>query len=196
MALTKEQALDIACGIQGWHSRKELAWMYDLATAMPEGGCWVEIGVWKGRSIAAAAFGASENSFVTAIDNFIGNPYSPHHFEAGLMKGHWLESNIQLLRHLVKSTRNGQTFEFFRMDGEEAGAMANPNSVDVVYLDGDPQHFPLARLIEVWLPALNSGGTMAGHGYQKEWEGVLRALEALPGHEVVPETTIWKWVKP
>eukprot|EP00929_Paragymnodinium_shiwhaense_P079773 TRINITY_DN41586_c0_g1_i1.p1 TRINITY_DN41586_c0_g1~~TRINITY_DN41586_c0_g1_i1.p1 ORF type:complete len:402 (+),score=105.09 TRINITY_DN41586_c0_g1_i1:118-1323(+) len=60
-----------------------------------------------------------------------------------------------------------------------AAEWIEPESLDLVFVDGDHSYEGAKGDIEAWWPALRAGGIMAGHDYTLTWPGVIEAVNAV-----------------
>src|SRR5260370_4457258 len=67
-------------------------------------------------------------------------------------------------------------------------------SLDLVYLDGNHEYDEISADVQAWVPKVKPGGLIAGHDYDMQRSGVIRAVLELLGEPdaVFPDTT---WVK-
>lgn len=192
--MNRDQAVAFAARIQGWHSTDELGWLYDRAAELPADGRWVEVGVWKGRSLAAAVLGSPRTAWVHAVDNLSGELNAQVHPDRTSLLG-----EIQHLQSALACF--DRSFDLGILDAVAAAEEFKDGSIDFVYLDcfpdGDIQAH-VFKFIAAWLPKVKVGGSLAGHGYSEGmWSGVVRAVDGQLGRENVanPVGSIWHWRK-
>ena len=220
--LSKQEAIRLATAIHGWCTEVELEWLYDAARCVPVGGTWVEVGCWKGRSLAAVAFGLPPMKYqdslgggrceLIPVDTFRGNTQSLTHFEVRF--GDWVRGHVDLLGKLLKHERpdiivrppavmSAARFAWERID----------ISIDAVHLDPDYRdsrdnpagaHEAAVADIEAWLPKIKPGGLLCGRNCCDLFPGVRRAVEECLGSVSMIEVErprdvpnyLWFWRKP
>jgi hypothetical protein len=207
--LTKNDAIRLAKQIQGWCDGEELSWIFDRAAEIPVGGLWIEVGCWKGRSLAAAALGVPDKAKVFACDHFQGNPESLTHFEARFPG--WVEGHVKLLMDLTYRECGRKVIYLQKMTSLAAAFHMAPSFADAIYLDPDWRDSAIGRAYEgckadivAWLPKLKPGGLLCGRNHWHHFPGVQRAVdELLPDRELPlsnlkcdPACSIWAWRKP
>lgn len=194
--MTKAEILRLAESIQGWCFREELEWLHDRAAELPEGGTWVEVGTWKGRSFCPVLFAAPATAHVIAVDNFKGHPLSPTVFEAQFPN--WLKSHVGLLMDAAARYRKfGPLAELWEVESLDACKELGPH-LDVVWLDRDYRDcFGIRNDIAEWAKSLKPGGMLCGrnHTISDAPFVTLAVDEMLPDHQRGPGS-IWWWSKP
>lgn len=212
--LSRDQAIELACTVQGWMNRDELYFLYDRASEIPVGSCWVEVGVWKGRSALATALGLSQGSRIHCIDNFKGNPESDKHWEAEIPG--WLSLCAGTTLNVAASLRSDITVSMATEDSQEAAKYYGKLYRDIygVFIDASHTYDALRKDIIAWREVLQPGGILCGHDLHPDFPEVERAvMKTLPGWQmairnclldqatgkVIRETnagTIWFWRRP
>lgn len=201
--LSKAQVLRLAASIQGWCSPEELEYIYDTALGIGPNDIYVEVGVWKGRSLAPALFAASPTTAIYAVDNFQGNMKSPTWFEGQLPN--WLHDHVEMLSALaVRCGHRIDAVAIIPLDSVEAVRYV-PDNLSVVRLDPDYRdddrgtvYQNIKRDIQVWLPKIKPGGLLFGQNYGIDPQGIAQAVqELLPGF-MLPNSSrgAWAWRKP
>lgn len=150
--------------IPGWMTHDELQWLYRQAARM---GSIVEIGSWMGRSTYALCSGCP--GVVYAVDHFKGSPSEvgrglPH--EAALTR----DIHATFLSHVG----HFPNLRVCRMDSVEAALTATPQSVDMVFIDGEHTFEAVSRDFAAWRPKCRA--LFCGH--DRAALGVKRAREA------------------
>jgi len=69
--------------------------------------------------------------------------------------------------------------EVWRLPSVEAAQMFSPQSLDLVFIDGDHSYRAVQDDIGAWLPIVKAGSVLAGHDYYSRWPGVIRAVNEL-----------------
>lgn len=150
--------------IQGWFDYEDVI---RLAIEKAENGAkFVEIGAWKGKSVAFAGveiINSGKDITYYAVDHFLGseehrNPVSPHYDYASIsgdLKAQYLV-NIEPIKSVVKT---------LDMQSGEASKKFKKQSVDFVYIDGSHNYDSVCSDIETWLPKVKPGGMIGGHDY-------------------------------
>ena len=176
--------IEKALAVDGWMSVSELAFLYAIASKMPEGARVVEVGSWKGRSTVAICEALTSCKDVTmrAIDTWQGDP---HILE--------LENARDLQEDGVYKTfcANTAAYGFLkaeRMTSLEAAPHFENGSLDWVFIDAFHEYESVSADIQAWYPKLKPGGLISGHDYG--YLGINRALRVFFGR-VCAWDTIW-----
>ncbi len=178
--------------IDGWFDYEDL--YRDLVARIPDGGTFVEVGCWLGRSIAAFhAFAkeAGKSIGIHVVDTFKGEPANPTHraildAHGGSVEKHFRENMAALGINNLK------------VDVASSVASANSSlswSADAVFIDADHSEAAVRADIEAWLPIVKPGGILAGHDYDEE--GVRAAVDTIlkPLGEVKTVGRCWVFEK-
>jgi SAM-dependent methyltransferase len=150
----------------------------------------VEVGCWKGKSVAylaVEAINSGKNISIDAIDTWLGSPEHAHH---ECTKNDSLYriflNNIEPVSDIVTS---------IRLDSISASKNYVDNSIDIVFLDAAHDYDSVLADIKHWLPKVKDGGILAGHDFNYTWEGVMRAVrESFDAFDV--EGPCWVYHKP
>lgn len=65
---------------------------------------------------------------------------------------------------------------------------------DLIYIDAGHGYFDVSKDIDAWWPHLKKGGVMAGHDYNPNFPGVIKAVKDRFG-EVKSEGSVWRMAK-
>lgn len=150
--------------IHGWFDYEDL--YRRLVAEIPDGGRFVEVGCWLGRSIGAFAefsMEAEKAIHITAVDTFAGEPANPEH--AAILSTYGgsvskpFEENLKALgiRDIVHICicDSATASEWF------------PTIADAVFIDADHREEFVARDIAAWWPNVKEGGILCGHDYDE-----------------------------
>ena len=66
-------------------------------------------------------------------------------------------------------------------------------SLDLVFIDADHREFAVREDILAWLPKVRSGGTLSGHDYQRQYPGVIAAVDSVLPTRRLFEDSVWEW---
>jgi hypothetical protein len=136
--------------------------VYDMFVKMlPQNGTIVEVGVWKGKSLAylgVEAVNSGKNLRVFGVDTWLG---SPEHQNDPLIKTDTLYNlfmtNIFPLLGAVTP---------IRMASVNAAKLFPDNSIDIVFIDACHEYECVKEDINAWFPKIKKGGIISGHDYQ------------------------------
>jgi hypothetical protein len=179
--------------IHGWMTRRELEWLYATAGDLPPGGTWVELGVWKGRSLFTVAMGLPRDSRLVAVDHFAPItttlPFVPTRS--------WVYDHFQVVLTAVKRLRSDLQIDVRHDDTAGSAAHFADGTVDVVFIDADHSGWGLARDVAAWLPKLKADGLLCGHDFSDGFPELQRIVnEMFPDRRIVSETSIWQVDRP
>lgn len=186
--------------IPGWANFKEI-YMDAVAAAPQEGAVFVELGTWKGRSVAfmgvEIANSGKDISF-HVCDTFKGSGAEGAQDEDPVVRdGRLLEvfkNNIRPVRKYVTEIFEGTSVDF-------ASTFKN-ETVDLVLIDALHQYESVKADIAAWWPKVKPGGVLAGDDYR--WAGVKRAADEFGASVGLPvisccgklKNKCWKVIKP
>lgn len=157
--------------------------VYDEAVELaPPGSTLVEVGVYKGRSLVYLkdkANASGKNLFIVGVDHGLG---------FGMGSGP-TANDIAL---------NCQGIPVIIDASDTAARLFADRSCAFVFIDANHDYDYIRRDVIAWLPKVVPGGTLAGHDYSAEFDGVRRAVNELLGADkikVYPSTS-WAYSVP
>lgn len=165
----------------------------DIIKLVPEGQNekFVEIGVWKGKSVSYAAveiIKSEKNITIDAVDSWetaegwTNQVYLKEQVKVGDVYDMFL-SNIEPIKHIVKP---------IRMTSDEASKLYENESLFFVYIDGNHTYDFVKSDILHWLPKVKKGGYIGGHDIDNpEWPGVRRAVNEMFGKNIKTYSGSW-----
>lgn len=125
------------------------------------GSKFVEVGCWKGKSIAylgVEIINSGKNIKVDAVDTWNGTPEEhdwDHYVQTNTLYELFL-SNIEPIKDVINP---------IRLTSLEAAKLYDDNSLDVVFLDAAHDYESVKQDIAAWLPKIKTNGYIAGHDY-------------------------------
>ena len=167
--------------IDGWFNH-EAAYDY-LIAQMPEGGTFVELGAWLGKSSAYLCDKATGKQ-ITIIDTWKGSPNE-------LTTTHALATQVDIYK-LFKANMGERNYKSIKATSKAASKKFADESLDVVFIDLTHTYESVKEDIALWLPKVKKGGYIAGDDYHKNWQGVIQAVdELLPNRTLVSDCWIY-----
>ena len=170
----KKQIEHIYPAIDGWFDFQ--TFYRQIAEWIPDGGKWVEVGVYSGKSFSFGiieCLNRGKKVDFTAVDMFpeewiyIGNkPPVREMFDKAMnpLEGHY-------------NVIAGKSTEVARQFSDE--------SLDFVFVDAAHDYDNVKADIIAWLPKVKPGGIMAGHDYEVDYKnGVVKAVDEAFGNKV------------
>ncbi len=172
--------------IQGWF---HFAASYTEAVqrAPNHGARFVEIGTWKGRSLAflgVEIVNSGKSIELHCVDTWEGSQEAVHRNDPALpMLFETFKSNIQPLT-------DAMSLHVHRGMSTVIAAGFPDAYFDFVWLDASHTFEDVLADIQAWKPKLRPGGVLGGDDYQ--WPGVYRAVnDLLPGHRTAGDYPAW-----
>jgi hypothetical protein len=120
----------------------------------------LEIGAWKGRSTHALASGCKGN--VITVDHFQGSadqlgygppvemleqtPYGGYH------EKHKEAKTTDIYGVFIENTKKLKNLSVLRMDSIKAAALFKPQSIDMIFIDGEHSYEGFRADLVAWLP--------------------------------------------
>jgi precorrin-6B methylase 2 len=173
--------------LEGWFNMEQQ--YLELLDATPEGGVFVELGCFKGKSTAFIGVEIHKrkrdiNFF--AIDSFQGATNSTDVNEIKAYEGiseieESYTYNVSLIGNKIKTIVSLS---------HEASQYFDDKSVDVIFIDAGHSREAVMKDIDCWLPKMKKGGIMAGHDFNA-WEGVNKAVTEIFGTPHKVENDCW-----
>ena len=175
------QELDLG----GWFTDIEAA-VYRSLVASIRSGIVVEIGVWKGRSLATILDSCRANrNRVYAVDIWKPDLRDPGYQEAASLDiAATFRYNLSVLGH-------SDTVEVLEEESAQASQHFGDRSIDLAFLDADHSYAAVMTDLRAWLPKIARCGVFCGHDYTTR-PGVRRAVDEMFGaRAALPGGSIW-----
>jgi len=167
--------------IDGWFNH-EAAYDY-LISQMPEGGTFVELGAWLGKSSAYLCDKATGKQ-ITIIDTWKGSPNE-------LTTTHKLATEVDIYQ-MFKANMGERKYKSIKATSKAASKKFADESLDVVFIDLTHTYEAVKEDIALWLPKVKKGGYLAGDDYHENWQGVIQAVdELLPNRILIADCWLY-----
>ena len=156
--------------IQGWFDFEDL--YSHIVQTLPNGSKMLEIGCFLGRStsfLLSEIRDAKKDIKVTVVDNFSAFIDLRETFK--IAEGTPFEifsSNME---------RQGFEVEVYEGQSEDLHHYFDKNQFDCIFIDALHDYHSVKGDLENYYPKLKSGGIFAGHDYNLQNEGVVRAVD-------------------
>ena len=139
--------------------------IYDLfVDYIHDGGCFVELGCWKGQSISYfvnQTFTCNKQISTTCIDLWGGDALDG-------------SGDGEIFHEFILNTFPiRDKINIIRGDSADSAKMY-PSIADVVWIDANHSYEAVCRDIDAWLPKIKPNGIIAGHDI--DWSGVFEAV--------------------
>ena len=164
--------------IDGWLTKEEGEFLYEMARKVPENGNIVEIGSWKGRSTICLGSGSRDGSGVTvhAIDPHTGSSDTRLKFGK-------LDTYNEFLSN-IESVGIGKYVVPLKKTSQEVARRFN-HPVSFIFVDGDHAYSSVKADHKSWFPKLVTGGVIAYHDcWNKVGVQLFTALVLLTSSQV------------
>jgi hypothetical protein len=106
---------------------------------------------------------------VIIIDSWKGSPNE-------LTSTHQLATQVDIYE-VFKKNMGERSYKSIRGLSSEVVNQFEDESLDVVFIDLTHTYESVKQDIELWLPKVKKGGLLAGHDYENDWPGVVRAVD-------------------
>jgi hypothetical protein len=162
--------------IPGWWNADESEFYRRLTKGIPDGGSFVEIGSWLGRSFACFDYWRKQNGksiAMTAVDTFKGTDSEPN-------EAHWASAfphgtADEFKANMARCGLNG--YQMLKTTSVEAASLTPDHSVNAVFIDGDHSTPAVRTDVNAWYPKVVPGGFLCGHDFDRE--SVVAGVTAL-----------------
>jgi hypothetical protein len=164
--------------LEGWFNMENQ--YLELLDEVPEGGIFVELGAYKGKStsfIVTEIINKDKNIKFHTIDTFEGDSGSNDENEVNAYRN-VIVSNMY--EEFIKNTEHLK--EYFNVivgKSDESSEFFEDDSVDVIFIDAGHSYESVIKDIKSWLPKIKNGGIMSGHDYNNSWPGVKMAVNEI-----------------
>jgi hypothetical protein len=147
-----------------------------------EGAVFVEVGVWKGRSIcflATEVVNQNKNQKVYGVDIW---EFPPEYIPLSELAND-TENKDWIYDIFLKNIEPVKDYIIpIRKPSLEAVNQFEDNSIDFVFIDAAHDYENVKNDILAWLPKIKKDGIIAGHDYTKnENDGVVKAVNEVFG---------------
>jgi predicted O-methyltransferase YrrM len=173
--------------IEGWFNMETQ--YLELLNATPEGGVFVELGCYKGKStsfIGVEIHKQKRDIEFIAVDSFQGATNSTDENEFIAYQN--ISDFEETYRYNVYPIGNKITT--IKALSHETANLFKDGSVDCLFIDAGHSYEAVKKDIEAWLPKMKPNGIMAGHDYTA-WEGVNQAVTEIFGAPHKVENDCW-----
>lgn len=148
-----------------------------LTNMLPDGGSMVEIGSFRGKSLASVSENIKrKNLQVVSVDLF-DKVISESYVEPDVYakRDGMLDDFVTTLEKFGLS----EHVEVLAAKSTDAAELLSCTQFDLVFIDADHSYEAVKSDIEAWWPLVKEGGIMAGHDYDhntRQWPGVYKAV--------------------
>lgn len=150
---------------------------YDfIASAMPAGGTFVELGVWRGRSMCYLYEKLLAKHGLEGMPRMVGVDLFMNHEKFGLWENEI--SMYDAVRHGLETACHERPPELYVENSALAARHFAPKSVDAVWVDAAHDERSVCADLAAWLPKVKPGGILAGHDYNSH-PGVNKGLATM-----------------
>jgi predicted O-methyltransferase YrrM len=173
--------------LEGWFNMEKQ--YLELLDATPDGGTFVELGCYKGKStsfIGVEIHKRKRDINFFAVDSFQGATNST---DANEIKAYEGISEIEE-SYTYNVAPIGNKIKTIVSLTDEAAQYFEDGSVDVIFVDGGHSYEVVKADILAWLPKMKTGGIMAGHDFNA-WQGVNKAVQEIFGTPHKLENDCW-----
>lgn len=173
---------------ENWFSYHNL--YKELVEKTPHDGKIVEVGTWKGKSIAFLAvevLNSGKNITIDAVDTWNGTAEeAPHRDDWHVQNGKLYDLFLNNIKPLTRGQHDFDVIKPIRKASVEAAKDHADGSLNCVFIDAAHDYDSVCQDIKAWLPKVKTGGIIAGHDWS--WETVRKAVQdTLPKAEVTLE---------
>jgi predicted O-methyltransferase YrrM len=178
--------------IEGWFNYEAF---YQWVLTQIDAGVFVEIGVWKGKSItfmAERVRDLKKKIRIYAIDTFEGTADVP-----SLMQDPDVASGSLYEKYNENIAPVSEYIYTIRESSHTAHTIFLFQSIDVLFIDGDHSYDAVKKDIELWYPKVKPGGIISGHDFGDHAPGVKQAVkELIPGYKLFDDSSsVWFYKK-
>lgn len=165
-----------AQNIAGWCPKAQGVRLYQAAAALPSGSTIVEVGSFKGLSLAWLGFGAGKEKRLISVD-----PGDPEYDRRKGIQGQTLKGNMEAL---------GIEAEYIKELSTDAALKASDygissESVSMLYIDACHDYENVREDFYTWKPLLEPGAVVVFDDYTRDHPGVVKCVTELIEREEI-----------
>lgn len=178
--------------IEGWFNMEKQ--YLELLSSVPEGGIFVELGAYKGKStsfIMTEISNQGRNIEFYTVDTFLGDSGSLDQKEVEAYTKVNTSKMIEEFRENTKHLSHLSNFSVLQGYSYDLADDFADNSVSALFIDAGHSYESVLKDINAWLPKIASGGIIAGHDYNNVWPGVIKAVNEVFGKPDKVENDCW-----
>lgn len=167
--------------IEGWFNMEDQ--YLELLENTPEGGIFVELGAYKGKStsfIVTEIINRGRNIKFYTVDTFQGDSGSRDQKEVEAYKQVNVSKMYEEFKENTKHIAHSMNVE--QGPSDLSASFFEDISVDISFLDAGHSYNAVLADLKAWYPKMKNGSIMAGHDYNS-WEGVKKAVLEFFGKE-------------
>lgn len=145
----------------------------DAVNRVPDGGTMVEVGTWRGRSLAFLAVQALHSGKkldIVGVDAFEDSP------DAHMMEDPINQNSFPTMASVAAYFTELPQVRLIKALSWDAAAEFKDESVDFCFIDACHAYEAVKKDLDAWWPKIKKGGVFAGHDYDINYPGVPAAL--------------------
>ena len=173
---------------ENWFSYHNL--YRELVERTPNGGRIVEVGSWKGKSVAflgVEVINSGKTIQIDAVDTWNGSQTETDHIQDWhVQNGKLYDLFLENIKPITYGKDQHDVIRPVRKESLEAVLDYADKSLDAVFIDASHDYENVCADIRAWLPKVKPGGILAGHDWS--WDTVRKAVQdTLPAAIPTPE---------
>lgn len=177
---TFKEVVAVCDTISGWMDPGSLKILYGLAEKLPRNCRVLEIGVYRGKSLALwALMAAPKGGRVWGLDIFRENKQNKDCPDIDVV-----------YKDLYKKIKN---FDLIKGDSSVLTARFPLAHFDLIFIDACHDYEPVLQDIQVSLPLLKMGGVLCGHDYGHG--PIKKAIKETLGETIQTSNMVWTHTK-
>jgi len=195
--------------IEGWSHYLAPFYGY-IVPYLPDNCKVVEIGCWKGRSLACLAvelINSKKQFELSAVDHWQGTEAEGWYYQSSEVK-QLIESRriVEIFKENIAPVLD--RVNVIELASADAAKLFEDSSIDLVIIDDDHSYEGIKRSIRAWLPKVKPGGYLAGDDHDTNFSPLVQALVEIfsTDYKIIgPDTQthygahqagVWLWQKP
>jgi predicted O-methyltransferase YrrM len=150
---------------------------------------FIELGTWKGLSIAQLATRIYQIMRNDEIEIYTVDDFS----QTKTSTNRYMDLLYEIVMYNFTRLKLENDIKLLKMTSHEASKLFDNDYFDFVFIDADHAYEHVREDIDDWMPKIKKGGILAGHDYSPSQPGIRKAVdESFAGKMTLKINGVWE----